>query len=113
MRTAGSGGPPTGADTGRLAELTSLPRVIPGYLTARSRRTLGSMTAGAAVLGITIALAVGWYGAHWWLAEKDEIAAGNRHANTIKTMWHFRRILVVVAVIGLVVAELWARGKGR
>lgn len=71
------------------------------------------MSAGAAVLAITIALAVGWYGAHFWLAEKDEISAGNRHANTIKTMWHFRWLLAVVAVIGALLLDLWFHGHGR
>ena len=71
------------------------------------------MTKGAAVLAITIALAVGWYGAHFWLAEKDEISAANRHANAVKTMWHFRRWLAVVAVIVVLVLSLWFHGHGR
>ena len=71
------------------------------------------MTKGAAVLAITIALAVGWYGAHFWLAEKDEISAANRHNNAIKTMWHFRRWLAVVAVIVVLVVSLWFHGHGR
>ena len=71
------------------------------------------MTKGAAVLAITIALAVGWYGAHFWLAEKDEISAANRHNNAIKTMWHFRWLLAVVTVIAWLLVSLWFHGKGR
>jgi hypothetical protein len=71
------------------------------------------MNAGAAVLGIWIALVLGWYAAKWHTAETDEISARNRLANAVRVMWAARRVLIVTVVIGVVLADLWFRGKGR
>jgi hypothetical protein len=71
------------------------------------------MSAGAAVLAIWAALLVGWYAARWWIYEKDEIAAGQRHDRAKAVMWAARRVLAVAVIIGVVLVGLWFRGKGR
>jgi len=72
-----------------------------------------SMSTSAAAIGITAALALGFYFARWLQAERDEISLRTRLNAAIKVMWAARRALVVVVVIGWVVVDLWFRGNGR
>lgn len=71
------------------------------------------ISTGAAAIAITAALALGWYGAWWWIAEHNEITARERLAKAVRLMWFTRRALVVVVIVGVVLVDLWFRGKGR
>jgi hypothetical protein len=75
--------------------------------------TVTEMSTGAAAIAITAALALGLYFGRWLQAEQDEIAARTRLANAVKVMWGARRVLVVVAIVGGVLVDLWFRGQGR
>lgn len=74
---------------------------------------VGQMSTWTAAVLITAALALGIYGARWWLAEHDEIAARARLANAVKVMWAARRALGLAVVAGVVVVGMWMHGKGR
>jgi hypothetical protein len=75
--------------------------------------TVTEMSTGAAAIAITVALAVGFYFARWLRAERDEMGARASLANAVRVMWHSRRVVAVVAVIGIVLVDLWFRGQGR
>jgi hypothetical protein len=74
---------------------------------------VSQMSTGAAAVGIAAALAIGWYVSKWHTAELDEISARRRLANAVKVMWAGRRALLVVVILGVVLVDLWFRGKGR
>lgn len=71
------------------------------------------MSTGAATLAISAALALGFYFARWLQAERDEISLRSRLNAAIRIMWHSRRVLVGVVVIGGLLLDLWFRGQGR
>jgi hypothetical protein len=76
-------------------------------------RAVTEMSTGAAAIAITAALAVGFYFAKWLQAERDEISLRSRLNAAIRIMWHTRRVLVGVVVVGGVLLDLWFRGQGR
>jgi chromate transport protein ChrA len=80
---------------------------------ATSFRAVTEMSTGAATVAIVIALALGWYGARWLQAERDEISLRARLSAAIRVMWQSRRALVAVVIIAFVAFDLWSRGKGR
>ena len=41
------------------------------------------------------------------------MSARARLANAVRMMWATRRALVVVVIVGVVLVDLWFRGKGR
>jgi hypothetical protein len=93
-------------------------RGVPGYLRgvlrlAAQAAPVTEMSAGAAVIGIFVALLVGFYGARWLRAERDEQRAKVGLAAIVRAMWAARRAMIIVAVIGIVVIDLWLRGSGR
>jgi hypothetical protein len=71
------------------------------------------ISTGAAAIAITAALALGWYGAWWWIAEHNEITARQRLENAVRLMWATRRAVVVAVIAGVVLVDLWFRGKGH
>jgi len=76
-------------------------------------RSVKEISTGAAAIAITAALALGWYGARWWIAEHDEMSARARLANAGRWMWARRRGLVVMVILGVVLVTLCFHGKGR
>ena len=76
-------------------------------------RMVTEISSGAVALAVSAALFLGWYGAKWHTAEKDEISARARLANAVKVMWAGRRALAVVVVLCAVLLDIWFRGKGR
>jgi hypothetical protein len=71
------------------------------------------MTAGAAVVGVVVALMAGYYLARYNNAElfnrraKATAAAGSRQ------VWRARRTILLVGFVVFVVVNLWFRGRGR
>ena len=71
------------------------------------------MNTGAAAVAVSAALAVGWYIAKLHSAQGDLRSARARLAGALKAIWAARRVAVVVGVVGIVLVDLWFRGKGR
>jgi hypothetical protein len=71
------------------------------------------MTAGAAVVGIVVALMAGFY-----LARYDRAELVNRRAKAAAAaaggqVWRARGVILLIGFIVFVVINLWFRGRGR
>lgn len=71
------------------------------------------VSVGVLVFGVVVALALGWYGARWLQAERDEESLRARLAAAVRVMWQSRRALAGVIIVAGVFLDLWFRGKGR
>lgn len=72
-----------------------------------------SMNTGAAAVAVSAALALGWYVAKLHSAQNDLRSARARLAGALRAIWAARRVAAVVVVVGVVLVDLWFRGKGR
>ena len=72
-----------------------------------------TMNTGAAAVAVTAALALGWYISKLHTANGDVTSARARLAGALKAVWAARRVGAVVVVVGIVLVDLWVRGKGR
>jgi hypothetical protein len=76
-------------------------------------RPVTEISAGTAAIAVTAALAAGWYVAKWHTAELDEISVRARLAGAVRLVWAARKAMAVVVVAGVILVDLWFKGKGR
>jgi len=72
-----------------------------------------SMTKGAAVIAVVLALMVGYYWARWRRAEGSAKSAKAMADGAGKTVWRARGSMLLVAVAVYVALTLWFHGQGR
>jgi hypothetical protein len=71
------------------------------------------MTAGAAVVGIVVALMAGFYMARYDRAERANRSAKATAAAGGAQVWRARRTILLVGFVVFIVVDLWFRGRGR